>query len=235
MKTLSKKILQIITAGYCILYFLGFAAPFFQGEMSLSNSEDLSVLLMFIFFFVGFIVSWFKEQIGGILLQVWFVFICLLSSFFWTEAGMILILGFPVLVIGVLLNLKAYKASGEQKPTKQMQWKYALRLFLINYSLLYVITVVTALTSNNSHDYFSLPFVLFPILFIVFIAGFILSWKRDLLAGIIFIIWYGIIIFGSVTYFDFFNEGPWVLIGLPILLQGLFYIINHFRFKPIKK
>ncbi|MBN2862279.1 MAG: hypothetical protein JXN62_03895 [Bacteroidales bacterium] len=147
------------------------------------------------------------------------------------DGGMFCVMAVPVLVIGALLILKWYKTSGSPQPSIQQQWKFILRVLLLNYFVLYTIVVISELTDGKHTDYFSLPFVLFPILLLIFWVGFALSWKREYLAGIFFIFWYAVITFGTVIFYEFRNSGPWILFGIPIFLQGVFYIKNHFLYR----
>jgi hypothetical protein len=230
MKTIRNKILQVLTAIYCVVYFIGFIIPFFTGEMSLTKLQDISVLIAFLFFLCGFVVSWFNEKIGGYLLQLWVIMIWALGLFYWPDADMVMILAVPVLIIGVFLNRKVYLKSAESV-TKQMDWKYTLQLFLHNYVYLYLLVVVSDLTHSKHLDYLSIPFILFPILLIFFIAGVSLSYRKEFIAGIILLLWYAIVIIGSVSYFSFYNTGPWFVFGIPVLLHGILYLIYHFKIK----
>lgn len=230
MKTLKDKILQIIAAFYCVLYFAGFVMPFFSGEMSLSNPEDLSVLAAFLVFLCGFAVSWFSERIGGYLLQFWVVFIWALGLFYWPDAGMVMVLSVPVLVIGVFMNRKAYLKSIETR-SKQLDWKYTLQLFLFNYVLLYILVVASDITGNKHIDYMSLPYILFPILLVLFMAGFAFSFRNKKIAGFIMMLWYAIVVLGTSVYSDFSNTGPWFVFGIPVLLHGILYLVYHSEFR----
>jgi hypothetical protein len=234
MKTIKNKILQVITTIYCVVYFIGFIIPFFTGEMSLSKSQDISVLIAFLFFLSGFIISWFNEKIGGYLLQAWVMLIWALGLFFWPDAYMVMVLAVPVLVIGVFLNRKVYLKSAESMESRQLDWKYTIQLFLHNYVFLYLLVVISDLTRGKYFDYLSMPFILFPILLILFIAGVTLSYRKEFIAGIIFLGWYIIVIIGSVFYFDFYNTGPWFAFGIAILIHGILYLVYHFKIKTKK-
>lgn len=223
--------LQLITTVYGAVYFVGFIIPFFTGEMSLSNTQDISVLIAFLFFLCGFVVSWFNEKTGGYLLQGWVVLIWALGLFFWPDADMVMILAVPVLVIGVFLNRKAYLKTKEPLPDRQKDWKFTLQRFLHNYVFLYLLVVAADLTRGKCFDYLGMPYILFPLLLIFFIAGVALSYRKELIAGIIFLLWYIIVIIGSALYFDFYNTGPWFAFGVPVLLHGILYLVYHFKFK----
>jgi len=63
-------------------------------------------------------------------------------------------------------------------------------------------------------------------LLLLFLLGFVLSWKREFQAGLIFLFWYALMLYGTIAYSEFRESGPWILFGFPIFLQGLFYIKN---------
>jgi hypothetical protein len=185
----------------------------------------------------GFALSWTREKMAGIIFMVWNAGIWIYGLILTRgrDGGMFCIMAVPVLVIGALLLFRWYKTTEVPVPSEQQLWKFILRVLLINYAVLYAIMVISELTVGKSLDYFSLPFILFPMLLMIFIVGFILSWKREFQAGIIFLLWYAIMLFGSVAYFEFRDSGPWILFGVPIILQGLFYIKNHISFKTSSK
>jgi len=142
-----------------------------------------------------------------------------------------MILSVPVLVIGVFLNRKAYLKSEKSKAGSQKDWKYTLHLFLHNYVFLYLLVVAGDLTRGKHYDYLSMPFILFPVLLILFFAGVALSYRKEFIAGIIFILWYIIVVIGSLLYFEFYNTGPWFAAGITVLLHGILYLVYHFKFK----
>ncbi|HLN20577.1 MAG TPA: hypothetical protein VK213_05770 [Bacteroidales bacterium] len=230
MKILKNKALQLIASVYCVLYFVGFVLPFFTGEMSFSNSEDVSVLGAFLLFFFGFALSWGNEGIGGYLLQSWVFSIWALGLFYWTDAGMVIVLSVPVLVIGVFLSRKAYLKSGEPK-SKQSDRKFTLQLFLYNYGLLYLLIVASDLVNGKHAEYLRFPSMLFPILLMLFAAGFAFSFRNEKIAGSMMVLWYVIVILSSILFFKFSNSGPWFIIGIPVLLHGIMYLKYHSDFE----
>jgi hypothetical protein len=228
------KTLQIITGVLAALYLAGIIISFIDGELTFYKLLDNYFLLLFVMFISGFILSWTRRKTAGIILMVWNAGVWIYDLYLTRghqDSGMLSFMAVPALVIGALLLLQWYRTSDATVPSEQKQWKYVLRILLINYAALYGILVFTELTSGNLSDYFSLPFILFPLLLLLFILGFVLSWKREFQAGIIFLIWYAIMLFGTIVYSEFRDSGPWILFGFPVFLQGLFYIKNHFTYK----
>ena len=234
MKSKSLSNLRITAVVYAAIYLLGTVTSFYNGELSFDNLNGSLFFVFFIIFLSGIALLWTRVRISGIIFMIW-------NAFMWIYdlllarghgSGMISIMAVPVMVIGALFCLEWYKTSRDPQPSVPSQWKFVLRILLINYSVLYTIVVISEQFSDKPYDYFSLPFILFPILFLVFNIGFAFSWKRELQAGLIFVLWYVILFAGSVGYFELRDSGPWIMFGVPILLQGLFYIKNYLWYKP---
>ena len=232
MKSKSKKTLLIATGLYALLYIAGMLTSVFKGEFSLSNPIDNYFLVLSIVFMAGFVLSWTNEKIAGMFFLVWNAGIWIFDFYLSRSAdsGMIIVLALPVLLIGSLFLLEWYKTAKTPKPREQQEWKFTLRILLINYAVLYAIVVFSDLSIGASVDYLNLPFILYPLLLILFLGGFVLSWKKEFYAGFIFLIWYAILFLGFVTYADFLRSGPWIIAGIVILFQGIIYIKHHFKY-----
>jgi hypothetical protein len=146
--------------------------------------------------------------------------------------GMDLVLAVPLIFLGAVSLLGWYKHSRTPLPSSQQQWKFTLRALLLNYVILYGLYMTPYILNGDHIDFLGWPGIQFPIVLGLFIAGCVLSWKYELYAGILFIIWYGVVLYGTLAYFEIQNSGPHVLFGLVILLQGAFYLNYHFRIKP---
>jgi hypothetical protein len=226
---MSYKVLKLLASGYLAAYFGGVVIGLIQHDITFTKTADLLVILMLLFFTAGYIISWFNEDAGGIIMQVWHLSIWILGLFVWTDAGIIL-LAFPALIIGVLLNLSGYNKSAGGKKTDVQQWKFAFRLLTVNFTVLYFVIILSDLLTKNLPDLMSWPFIIFPVLLAIYISGVILSWTNAIVSGTLFIIWYLIIVTVTIFSPDFTNNGPYALMGFPILLQGMLYLkqkINH--------
>jgi len=233
MKSKTTRVLQSITGVYAALYVTAIVVSFFQGDLTFSSLLDTMLLIPVLIILAGAVLSWTRVKMGAILLMAWTACVWFYDLFLarGPDSGMVSIMAVPAMVLGVLLVLEWYKTNESAVPPKQLQWRYLLRVLLVNYMVLYAIVVFSELVKGKPYDYFSLPFILFPLLLLVFLAGFALAWKRELLAGILFLLWSAIMIAGSVTYFDFGDSGPWLLFGLPVLLQGVLYLNQHFQYR----
>jgi len=234
MKTKSKttKTLQILTSVGALLYLIGMAMSFLFGDLSFSNLIDYLPLAFFLVFIAGSALSWTNIRMAGIILMIWNAGVWIFDLFNrGVDWGMLSSMAIPVMVIGALFLLQWYKTIKVNALSKKQQWKFILRVLLINYAVLYAIVVFSGLLVGESIHYFSLPFILFPLLLIVFISGFALSWKSEFYAGFIFLFWYVVLLFGIIAYSEFLSSGPWIMFGISILLQGIFYLNQHYRYR----
>lgn len=231
MKQATNKLFPILVSVYGLIYMAAFTIPMFMDKEMIAGAENISVLSMFLFYLVGLGLSWFSEKIGGIMLQLWYIGIWFCCFFLWPGSGMIILLAFPGWVLGILMHLSGFKSSCEPVPPAQVQWKFILRVLLLNYSLLYLIAMIYDLTDDKALNYFAMPFLLYPVLFIVFAAAFAFAWRKELIAGYLLVLWYLILLFGTIAYTLFSHQGPWILVGVVILIQGVFYIVYHYRYK----
>lgn len=234
MKSKSTRTLHIITSIGAVVFFALLTMSLFYGDLSFSNLDDYLSLALLLIFIAGFALSWMNKKIAGIIFMIWnaAVWIYDLHLFREMDYSMASAMASPFMVIGAFFLLEWYKTSMATMPSKQQQWKFILRVLLINYVVLYPIIVFSELFHGEAVDYLSFPFILFPLLLLIFVVGFLLSWKREILSGYLFLFWSAILIFGTFAYTEIMQLGLWVVFGLPILLQGMFYIKTHNEFKP---
>lgn len=65
------------------------------------------------------------------------------------------------------------------------------------------------------------------LLFLVFVLGFIVLWKNELIAGIILIVWYGIQ--WCLVLWVWVDGGMTVILGFPIAILGVLALIHGLR------
>ena len=192
MKLRTAKTLQILTGIYLVLYVIGIVSSLLNSELSFLNLSDNLFLLLFLIFISGFVLCWKQEKIAGIILMIWNAGIWAYGLFLnrHQDGGMFCVMAVPVLVLGTLLILRWYKSSVSPQPSVQQQWKFILRVLLINYLVLYII--VRFLRLQTVSILITLAYLIFysQCCFWIFCTGFILSWKREFLAGLLFIFWY---------------------------------------------
>ena len=88
----------IAALGY-ILFLIGEGVPIFK-EL---NFADISVYLLFAVFVLAYIFLWKNELISGILLVAWYGLEWCLVLWVWVDGDMVVVLGFPIFIIGILV------------------------------------------------------------------------------------------------------------------------------------
>ena len=238
MKTKSKttKTLQILTGVFAALYFIIIAMSFIFDDLSFSTLTDYLFLVPLLILISCLALSWTKQKMAGIILMILNAGVWIYELYFarvQDDHGMASLMASSVMVIGALFLLEWYKTSKATVPSEQQQWKFILPILLINYAVLYGIYVLSELHHGEPVGYFSFPFIIFPLLLLIFLVGFVLSWKREFIAGYIFLFWFAILFCSNIAYSQILDFEGESIFGLAILLQGIFYIRNHRKFRPI--
>jgi len=174
----------------------------------------------------------FIKIILGISLMILNTGIWINGLYIHRETGMDVILAVPLFIIGAFLLQSWYKTYGAAKTTKPQRWKFILSVLLINYLVLYFIYIIAEIIFSPAIDFLGIPGIILPLLLGFFITGSILTVSHEFYAGIFFIIWYILVLFGQFRYVEILNRGPYIIIGIVIFIHGIFYIYYYFRIKP---
>jgi hypothetical protein len=196
------------------------------------NAEQVTVFGLMVLFTFAFIVSWFNQIIAGILFQLWHFLVWIFSLTIWPDAGMVLVLALPVLPFSVFMLFYGLKEKELVQNDIRSKWRIVLQQLMIHYFVL--MGLITFVSPNRSVDInlLSYPYLLIPLMFGIVFFAFILSWKVKKWAGITLLSWYILAIIFRFTYPEIPNvEGPILMFGLPILIQGILYIQYSSRFK----
>jgi len=224
-------LLYLCSIVFTILYIL-----FIIGEgisFDTLNVETTSVFLLFFYFVVAFILSWSREKTAGYMFISWYVIMMGLAIYVWSEAGMVIIMGFPVLPIGAFYLRYAAIKDQDPPPEEYVLWKLVLRVLMLGYAVIYIGGLPDFYAEWSASEAISNPIIPMLILGVVFIAALVLSWKSELIAGVLFIAWYvGILIFISLSPGLTRDVGPIRLFGFPILVHGILYLVYWFQIRP---
>lgn len=233
-KSRSTRTLQILTSVGAVLYLLFIAMTIFHDSYPIFRPFDLKEALLLIFI-AGFALCWMnKKMAAGILFMIWNAGVWMDDLYLnrpEMDYSMMSAMASYFMVIGAFFLLEWYKTYKATVPSKQQQWKFILRVLLINYAVLYFIVVFSELSVGEPINYLSFPFIIYPLLLLIYCVGFLLSWKKEFIAGYIYLFWFAILIVANVAYSEIMQLGPWAAFGIPILLQGIFYIKHHQKFR----
>ena len=234
-RSTSSIILEVLLGIYAFGYLTMFIIPLFTTDASgyeASLVELITVPLAFVVFLIGFAFCWYDEKIAGIILLIWHFMVWTLALFAWEQAGMVLLLVFPVLILGVLLIQNWYIHYDKAFRDVSKQWKLVLQIMLINYAALYFLVILSGVFEPPVWwNFMTDPAVILIVALTIFLIGFALTWNKEMIAGILLIIWYGIVLFTSINYVEFASSGPASLFGITILIHGVLYIVYHLKFK----
>lgn len=226
--------LQILTSVAALFYFGFIAMTIFYDDYPIFRPFGLYEALLLIFI-AGFVLSWMNKKFTtGIIFMIWNAVVWISDLYLnrpSPDYGMLSAMASSFMVLGAFYLLEWYISSKETIPTQQLKWRFILRVLLINYAVLYSILAFSEPLVGEPVDYLTYPYFIYPLMLLVFLIGFILSWKWECLAGYIFLVWFAILITANVVFSEISTLGGWIFFGLPILLQGIFYIVNHFKFR----
>jgi len=96
-----------------------------------------------------------------------------------------------------------------------------LRILLSIYAVLYILIGWDDFLSFN---YWNIEYSSLKILFVIFLAGYFISWKNELVASVIFILWF----LGMCCENIFLctsDCGAGIGMGIPLLILSIFFII----------
>ena len=107
-----------------------------------------------------------------------------------------------------------------------------LHLLTFIYGLLYLIFFVGSFLPSEINDFIDEPFnlegILVKLLFVVFLIGFFISWKKEGLAGLIFMLWW-IGMWYLALFLAQHDRGAGVVMGIPVLIFGIGFIISWYK------
>jgi hypothetical protein len=118
------------------------------------------------------------------------------------------------------LETELYDKRGNRNNRKL----WTLRILLGIYAVLYVIIGSEDFLSINAPNSWDIEYSVLKILFALFVIGYFISWKNELVSGVVFILW-----FLGMCYENFFlctsDCGAGIAMGIPLLILSIFFII----------
>jgi len=240
MNKIGSKALQLIVSVYGLLYAIGFIFPLLTGDGASTGMGDLernTIVIAFLVYVTGAVAAWFHEKWGGLILSCWHVLVWAFCLLIWPDAGMILILIFPVIFPASFLIVNWYTKNTENYPTTIDRQHLTLQVFSSNFAAVYGVIFLSDLVPRsldlelptrvdelNTWDLNSPLGWMLLLSFLAFFVAYAFSWRKLLVPGILFVLWYAHILLLSSWYFEFANSGPWNLFGVPVLVLGVLYL-----------
>ena len=218
-KTTPGRIFQILLGIYAVLYLAYIILPAIP-ELDIKILEEpsgrLKTILTFATFLLVYLLSWKNRDIAGMLLIVGYIGSILMDALLDNLRLEAVILGFPVLIIGIFMVRDWYRQLLNLLAS-------IYTLYQVWRTLTYFIVII---------DIELIDQILITGLLSVWIFGFIFMWRRPAMAGWIFIIWF-LFLLGTIITDRGGLEYPvvGVVIGLPGLILGILFIIKGRKLK----
>ncbi len=112
---------------------------------------------------------------------------------------------------------------------KQLKSTKPIHYFTIAYAVLYILFIISG-SFNGAYPDLNSEGIFVYLLFILFLVGFAISWSNKILTGVIFLIWYGGMLILELLVVEK-DGGFGIISGIPLLILGIFFIINGFKSK----
>ena len=210
----SGKTFQIILGIYALLYVAYLVLPFipnFDIYAYDSPAGKYKTILTFVAFMLVYLLSWRNRDVAGMLLIVGYIGSILIDTLLENLRLEAVILGFPVLIIGIFLVRDWYRQL-----LNLMASIYTL--YQVWRTLTYFIVIMDIQLVDQ---------IIITGLLSFWIFGFIFIWKRPAMAGWIFIFWF-LCLLGTIITDRGGLEVPvaGVVIGLPGLILGILFILK---------
>lgn len=213
-KTTSGKIIQIFLSIYALLYLAYLVLPFIPGFDIYAYETPVGkykTILTYAAFMLVYLLSWRNRDVAGMLLIVGYIASILVDALLENLRLEAVILGFPVLLIGIFMVRDWYRQLLNLLAS-------IYTLYQVWRTLTYFIVII---------DIQLLDQILIIGLLSVWIFGFIFIWKRPAMAGWIFVFWF-LFLLGTIIMDRGGLEIPMagIVIGLPGLILGILFILK---------
>ena len=103
-----QNILRLIGIVTLIVYLI-FLISESQSEYAGTKGELISTYALFILFGTGIYFQWKNELIAGLIWILWYSGLLLLVRFVWIAAGVTIVLGLPILILGILVFFRGWR------------------------------------------------------------------------------------------------------------------------------
>lgn len=222
-------VLHYILLAYLVLYIL-FIEPWNGVEFSALTPELTGVYLAFVLFLIGFSFAWTRPVVTGIIFLAWNALMWVIEWFFVEKDGGFGILsGVPLLVMGVLFILQAYRKR-VPKPGAENEWKLAINLLAVIFTVLYGINILANYYKRVYFVSIDGAGIYLLILLAVYLAGLLLIRKHEMMAAVLFFFWYIALLVVSMQYQILEFER---ITALSVVVLGLLLI--HYKHNIVKK
>ena len=122
------------------------------------------------------------------------------------------------------------KTNENIRKRKKNRSLLTLRILTSIYALLYILFIYDYFIPGENFDPWNTENTYVKMLFFIFVVGYIISWKSELAAGVIFLSWYA-----AMWYLELIlvphGGGGGIVMGFPLFLLAIFFIAAWYNKK----
>lgn len=241
----SSRLLKVFLVAYGAVYIAMLVQSLLPTEEI--GSDIVGAIICLLVYFIGVGLAWFNKKAAGIILMIQYFMIWILAYTVWHQAGLALALTLPVLIMGAFLYRNWYVENTEKYRTNPNARILLLDVLLLNYSVIYLFVILYSFIQKFSSiqffkdnpihqlyekiSYLSATGFLLVLAILVYIAGLVVLKKNRLISGVLFVVWYAIVVVLTFTSPAFSRTGPWIAFGVMILINGILYIKDYLELK----
>lgn len=116
------------------------------------------------------------------------------------------------------------KNNSESQSKGEKKHSTVLLTIITILGILYLIFII----DNFISEPHNLESIIVNLAFIIFLVGYYYSWKNEMIAGIVFIFWWGIMWYLGLFIAEH-DKGAGVAMGVPIFIIGILFIVSWYR------
>jgi hypothetical protein len=105
--------------------------------------------------------------------------------------------------------------------------KYPTLLHILTslFALLYLVFIVANIIQPGNNNLYEPENIIVNMAFIIFLVGYYFTWKNELIAGIIFIFWWGVMWYLGLFIVEQ-DKGAGAVMGIPVFIFGILFMVS---------
>jgi hypothetical protein len=115
-------------------------------------------------------------------------------------------------------------------PPEKKKFPTKLHMITSIFGVLYLIFIIDNFIPADNFNPYDLENVVVKLAFVLFLVGYYMSWKNELDAGIVFIFWWAVMWYLGLFIAEH-DRGASVVMGFPLFILGIFFIVSWYRKK----
>jgi hypothetical protein len=111
-------------------------------------------------------------------------------------------------------------------------------IYGLSFLMLFVMSFIPSTISSvsESDNPYDLQNIIFKLLFVVVLVGYLISWRREGMGGLIFVLWWvAVWCYGKFIIAPLYGSGTDAMVmGSPVLILGILFIVSWYNKKRVR-